>query len=52
MRKTYIIRNARKILEEQIKNRRKVEKFVMSEKPIRNTKGLTAVIPKNNSGRI
>ena len=50
MRKTYIIRDDRMILAEQIKNSGIIERDVMSKKPITNAKGLSAVIPKDNDG--
>ena len=50
MRKTYIIKDAREILAEQIKNNGLIERDVMSENPITNAKGLSAVIPKDNDG--
>ena len=46
----YIIRDAREILAEQTKNSGIVERDVMSENPITNAKGLSAVIPKDNDG--
>ena len=50
MRKTYIIKDAREMLAEQIKNNGLIERDVMSENPITNAKGLSAVIPKDNDG--
>lgn len=50
MRKTYIIKDAREILAEQIKNNGLIERDVMSENSITNAKGLSAVIPKDNDG--
>ena len=50
MRKTYIIKDTREILAEQIKKSGLIERDVMSENPITNAKGLSAVIPKDNDG--
>ncbi|MDO5548061.1 MAG: AraC family transcriptional regulator [Eubacteriales bacterium] len=50
MRENYIIRDAREILAEQIKNSGIVEREAMNENPVINTKGLSAVIPKDNDG--
>ena len=47
MKKTYIIKDARRILEEQIRNN---GKDAMNENPITNAKGLSAVIPEDNDG--
>lgn len=41
MRKTYIIKDAREILVEQLKNSGLIERDVMSENPITNAKGLS-----------
>ena len=50
MRKEYIIKDARKILAEQINNSGTPERNVMDESPITMSKGLSAVIPKDNDG--
>lgn len=50
MRKEYIIKDARKILAEQINNSGTPERNVMDENPITMSKGLSAVIPKDNDG--
>ena len=48
MRKTYIIKDAREILAEQIKNNGLIERDVMSENAITIANGLCAVIPIDN----
>lgn len=50
MKKTYIIKDARKKLLEQIDNTRMKERTAMSTDPIMNPKGLSAVIPEDNDG--
>lgn len=50
MKKTYIIKDARKKLLEQINNTGMVERTAMSTDPVTNSKGLSAVIPKDNDG--
>lgn len=46
MKKTYIIKDVRQVLAEQITNGR----IAMNKTPITNAKGLSAVIPKDNDG--
>ena len=50
MRKTYIIKDARKLLAEQLKQSGMLERNRMKEDPVRNSKGLSAVIPRDNDG--
>lgn len=50
MRKTYIIKDARRILAEQIKHDGVLERNIMSKDPVTHAKGLSAVIPKDNDG--
>ena len=50
MRKTFIIKDASKRLAEQIGNIGKIERTAMSTNPVKNSKGLSAVIPKDNDG--
>ena len=50
MKKTYIIKDARKKLLEQINNTGMIERTAMSTDPVINSKGLSAVIPKDNDG--
>jgi len=50
MRKNFIIEDAGKRLAEQIKNTGMIERTAMSTNPIINSKGLSAVIPKDNDG--
>ena len=47
MRKDYIIKDARRILAEQIRDN---GRNTMNENPITNATGLSAVIPKDNDG--
>lgn len=47
MRKNYIIKDARRILAEQIQDN---GRNTMNENPITNATGLSAVIPKDNDG--
>lgn len=50
MKRTYIIKDARKLLAEQINNTGMIERTAMSTNPITNARGLSAVIPKDNDG--
>ena len=50
MKKTFIIKDASKRLAEQIHNTGMLERTAMSTDPITNSKGLSAVIPKDNDG--
>lgn len=50
MKKTFIIKDASKTLAEQINNTGLIERTAMSTDPITNSKGLSAVIPKDNDG--
>lgn len=50
MRKNFIIKDAGKLLAEQIRNTGMIERTAMSTNPIINSKGLSAVIPKDNDG--
>lgn len=50
MKKTFIIKDASKKLAEQINNTGMIERTTMSTDPITNSKGLSAVIPKDNDG--
>ena len=50
MKKRYIIEDARKHLAEQINGIEGIERTAMQENLVKNTKGLSAVIPKDNDG--
>ena len=50
MKKRYIIEDARKHLAEQINSIEGIERTAMQENLVKNTKGLSAVIPKDNDG--
>ena len=50
MKKRYIIEDARKHLVEQINGIEGIEGTAMQENLVKNTKGLSAVIPKDNDG--
>lgn len=50
MKRTYIMKDARRLLAEQIKNTGRIERTAMTTNPITNAKGLSAVIPKDNDG--
>lgn len=50
MKRTYIMKDARRLLAEQINNTGMIERTAMSINPITNAKGLSAVIPKDNDG--
>ena len=50
MKKRYIIEDARKHLVEQINGIEGIERTAMQENLVKNTKGLSAVIPKDNDG--
>ena len=50
MKKTYIIKNARRLLAEQINNTGMIERAVMRTNPISNVAGLSEIIPKDNDG--
>lgn len=50
MKKTYIIKNARRLLAEQINSTGMIERAVMRTNPISNVAGLSEVIPKDNDG--
>lgn len=50
MRKTFIIKDASRRLAEQIGNMGMIERTAMSTNPVKNSKGLSAVIPKDNDG--
>ena len=48
MKKRYIIEDSRKHLTEQINSIEGIERTAMQENLVKNTKGLSAVIPKDN----
>lgn len=50
MKKRYIIEDARKHLVEQINGIEGIERTAMQGNLVKNTKGLSAVIPKDNDG--
>lgn len=50
MEKKYIIKDARDTLAHQLEATGTMEKEPMSESPIKNTKGLSAAIPKDSEG--
>ena len=50
MKKRYIIEDSRKHLTEQINSIEGIERTAMQENLVKNTKGLSAVIPKDNDG--
>lgn len=50
MKRTYIMKDARRLLAEQINNTGMIERTAMTTNPITNAKGLSAVIPKDNDG--
>ena len=50
MKKRYIIEDSRKHLAEQINSIEGIERTAMQENLVKNTKGLSAGIPKDNDG--
>ena len=50
MKRTYIMKDARRLLAEQINNTGMIERTAMNTNPITNPKGLSVVISKHNDG--